>query len=173
MPGAGRDRAGDPNRDPADAARVQQMLLNPLGNASKYTQAEGEIHLTATVESSEGVVRVTDSGMGIAQAILPHIFELFTRGDAVGRIPRHGRRAHGVRELAMLYNRGVKARSRGQGRAASSRYGCRSMDHAGLAMSRPGPAAASVAAILRQPQPQFLSKATCLSIRCWWPLRAR
>lgn len=102
----------------ADSARVQQMLLNLLGNASKYTQPEGEIHLTATVESSEAVIRITDNGMGIAQEMLPHIFELFTRGDPVGRIPGMGVGLAVVRELARLHDGGVEARSPGPGKGS-------------------------------------------------------
>ena len=102
----------------ADATRVQQMLLNLLGNASKYTQAGGEIHLTATVESSEVVIRVTDNGMGIAQEILPHIFELFTRGDPVARIPGMGVGLAVVKDLASLHDGGVEARSPGQGKGS-------------------------------------------------------
>ncbi len=102
----------------ADAARLQQMLLNLLGNASKYTQAGGEIHLTATVESSEAVIRITDNGMGIAQEILPHIFELFTRGDPASPVSGLGVGLAVVKELANLHDGGVEARSPGQGKGS-------------------------------------------------------
>ena len=102
----------------ADDARVQQMLLNLLSNASKYTQEEGEIHLTATVESSEAVIRITDNGMGIAQEILPHIFELFTRGHPAGHVPGMGVGLAVVKELASLHDGGVEARSAGHGKGS-------------------------------------------------------
>jgi PAS domain S-box-containing protein len=102
----------------ADAARVQQMLLNLVGNASKYTQEAGEIHLTATVESSEAVIRITDNGMGIAQEILPHIFGLFTRGDPLTKIPGMGVGLAVVKELASLHDGGVEARSAGHGKGS-------------------------------------------------------
>lgn len=102
----------------ADDARVQQMLLNLLSNASKYTQEEGEIHLTATVESSEAVIRITDNGMGIAQEILPHIFELFTRGHPADHVPGMGVGLAVVKELASLHDGGVEARSAGHGKGS-------------------------------------------------------
>jgi two-component system CheB/CheR fusion protein len=101
-----------------DAARLQQMLLNLLGNASKYTQAGGEIHLTATVEASDAVIRITDNGMGIPQEILPHIFDLFTRGDPVDHIPGMGVGLAVVKELATLHDGGVEARSPGRGKGS-------------------------------------------------------
>jgi PAS domain S-box-containing protein len=102
----------------ADASRLQQMLLNLLGNASKYTPEGGAIHLTATVEAGEAVMRITDNGTGIPQDVLPHIFDLFTRGNPVGRIPGMGVGLAVVRELASLHGGGVEARSPGTGKGS-------------------------------------------------------
>jgi PAS domain S-box-containing protein len=71
----------------ADAARLEQVFVNLLANAAKYTQERGRVALTVNVESPGGqqveecVVRVRDSGIGIAPELVPHVFELFTQAD--------------------------------------------------------------------------------------------
>ncbi len=72
----------------ADPARLEQVFVNLLVNASKYTHAGGDIELLAYVENGQVVVRVRDSGVGIAPANLPHIFSLFMQVDAAA--PRSG-----------------------------------------------------------------------------------
>ena len=65
----------------ADAARLEQVLVNLLTNAAKYTDEGGGITMKAEVASGEAVLRVRDTGVGIAPELLPHIFDLFTQGD--------------------------------------------------------------------------------------------
>lgn len=102
----------------ADAGRLQQMLLNLLGNAIKYTPAAGHIELTATVEGHEAVVRVVDDGIGIPTGTLPRIFDLFTRGDPPRDVPGQGVGLAVVRELAALHGGSVDARSPGEGKGS-------------------------------------------------------
>lgn len=64
-----------------DAARLEQVLVNLLGNACKYTPPGGRIALTLTRSGDEAVLRVRDSGIGIAPELLPHVFELFTQAE--------------------------------------------------------------------------------------------
>ncbi len=66
----------------ADPTRTEQILGNLLTNAAKYTEPGGRIDLDARVEGAEVVVRVRDSGVGIAAAMLPEVFGLFTQVDA-------------------------------------------------------------------------------------------
>jgi PAS domain S-box-containing protein len=66
----------------ADPARVAQVLANLLSNAAKYTPAGGSIWLTAERLGDEVVVRVRDTGTGLAPEIIPKIFDLFVQGDA-------------------------------------------------------------------------------------------
>ena len=61
--------------------RLAQVVGNLLTNAAKYTEANGRIRLTAQREDGEAVLRVRDTGIGIAPDMLPHIFELFVQVD--------------------------------------------------------------------------------------------
>ncbi len=65
-----------------DAARLRQVLLNLLGNAVKFT-LEGEIVVRVDAGTPADAVRITitDTGVGIAPASLPHVFEPFRQGD--------------------------------------------------------------------------------------------
>lgn len=102
----------------ADALRVQQMLLNLLGNASKYTPAGGHIDVTASVEADMAVIRVADDGIGIDPQVLPHIFELFTRDASRTTQPGLGVGLAVVKELATLHGGGIEARSLGPGKGS-------------------------------------------------------
>jgi len=63
----------------ADPTRLIQVLTNLLHNASKYTEDNGQIWLIAAEVEGEVVVRVRDNGIGIAAAMLPRVFDLFTQ----------------------------------------------------------------------------------------------
>lgn len=70
----------------ADPARLEQVVVNLLNNAAKYTDPGGLIRMTVDQEGAEAVVRVRDNGVGIAPEMLPHVFELFTQVDgSLGR----------------------------------------------------------------------------------------
>ena len=71
-----------------DAARLEQVLVNLLTNAAKYTDEGGRIWLSVeAADAAEAaavpmvVIKVRDTGMGIAPELLPHIFDLFTQAD--------------------------------------------------------------------------------------------
>ncbi len=65
----------------ADPMRLAQVVGNLLTNAAKYTEANGQIWLTAAREHGEAVLKVRDNGIGIGPDMLPHIFELFVQVD--------------------------------------------------------------------------------------------
>jgi PAS domain S-box-containing protein len=65
----------------ADPARLEQVLINLLTNAAKYTESGGRIWLTAAQVQNQVVIRVRDDGIGIAPEKLPEMFELFVQGD--------------------------------------------------------------------------------------------
>jgi PAS domain S-box-containing protein len=64
----------------ADSTRLEQILLNLLTNAIKYTDVGGRIRLSAQRDGDQVVVRVRDTGMGITPDLLPRIFDLFVQG---------------------------------------------------------------------------------------------
>jgi CheY-like chemotaxis protein len=64
-----------------DPTRLTQVIVNLLTNAAKYTPNSGQIRLIVTREDGNAVIRVRDTGIGIAPDLLPSIFDLFTQGD--------------------------------------------------------------------------------------------
>jgi PAS domain S-box-containing protein len=65
----------------ADAARLEQVIVNLLQNAVKYTPAGGEIRVLVTPEGRDAVLSIRDSGVGIAPELLPRVFDIFVQGD--------------------------------------------------------------------------------------------
>lgn len=65
----------------ADAVRIEQVIVNLLTNAAKYTPEEGNIWLTLEREDDQAVIRVRDNGEGIAAEVMPTLFTLFSQAD--------------------------------------------------------------------------------------------
>ncbi|MDC0710259.1 ATP-binding protein [Stigmatella sp. ncwal1] len=69
----------------ADATRLEQVVLNLLNNAAKYTEPGGRIHVRLEREETPthawAVLRVRDTGRGIAQDMLGRVFDLFVQVD--------------------------------------------------------------------------------------------
>ena len=99
----------------ADAQRVDQILVNLLSNASKFTPSGGTIQLSVTVEDDMAAIRVEDDGVGIAPEVLPRIFELFTREDHAHAPDGLGVGLTVVRNLVELHGGFVEGRSPGRG----------------------------------------------------------
>jgi PAS domain S-box-containing protein len=110
----------EPVRVEADATRLAQVVSNLLHNAAKFTEEGGHIGLHAERAGAGAVVRVCDSGTGIAADLLPHVFGLFTQGD------RSLARSEGglgigltlVKSLVELHGGTVTAHSGGPGRGS-------------------------------------------------------
>jgi signal transduction histidine kinase len=70
----------------ADFTRLAQAFANLLHNAVKYTPNAGRITVRATLESGDVIVEVSDTGIGIAAAAIPTIFDMFMQsGETNGR----------------------------------------------------------------------------------------
>jgi len=64
-----------------DSTRLEQVVVNLLNNAAKYTDEGGHIWLSLQQEGNEAVLQVRDSGVGIAPELMPSIFDLFTQAE--------------------------------------------------------------------------------------------
>jgi histidine kinase len=110
----------------ADADRISQVVTNLVGNALRATPAEGTVTVSCAREGGSAVIRVVDTGEGLAEEDLERIFERFYRvpgrrvtgqdsGSGIGlTIARGIVRAHGG-ELA------TESRGKGQGAVFTAR----------------------------------------------------
>ena len=101
----------------ADAGRLEQVVVNLLGNAAKYTDPGGEVCLSVRLEGAQAVLFVRDSGIGIAADVLPHVFDLYMQADPSSR---HAEAGLGiglalVKSLVELHGGAVSAASAGLG----------------------------------------------------------
>jgi len=105
----------------ADPDRLQQIVWNLLTNAVRFTPRGGRVTVSGDRTASGIVLRVRDTGTGIPQDKLPHIFERFMQVDSSTT------RAHGglglglaiVRHLVEAHGGDVEAQSEGIGRGAT------------------------------------------------------
>ena len=104
-----------------DPDRLAQIFSNLLSNAAKYTDAGGEIRIRVEREGECAIVRIIDTGIGIAQEDLSRVFDLFSQ---VGE--HHGKADGGlgiglslVRGLVQMHGGSVNAESAGPGRGST------------------------------------------------------
>jgi PAS domain S-box-containing protein len=64
-----------------DPTRIEQVVLNLLANAAKYTPPGGRIDLSASRLDAEILITVQDNGLGISPGRLPEMFQLFAQGE--------------------------------------------------------------------------------------------
>lgn len=72
----------EPTRVHGDAARLEQVIVNLLSNAAKYTSEGGNIWVGCHAEKGQAIVIIRDNGVGIEPKLLPHVFDLFTQADS-------------------------------------------------------------------------------------------
>ena len=100
--------SGDPNR-------LQQVFWNLMTNAVKFTPKGGRVQVTLARVNSHLEIQVVDTGQGIGDEFLPHVFDRFRQADG-GTTRRHGGLGLGlaiVKQLVELHGGTVQARSGG------------------------------------------------------------
>jgi signal transduction histidine kinase len=104
----------------ADPERLELVLGNLLGNAAKYTEPGGRVTVSVEAARAEVVLRVRDTGIGIAPDVLPFVFDPFVREVVPGVRPRRGSGLGLllVRTLVELHGGRVQASSAGRGRGS-------------------------------------------------------
>ena len=109
----GPDRAGD--RD-----RLLQVLWNLLSNAIKFTPAGGRIAVGAAAHAGSVTLSVADTGIGISEEHLPHVFQRFWQAET-GTSREYAGLGIGLalaRHLVEMHGGTIAARSEGPGRGA-------------------------------------------------------
>jgi two-component system CheB/CheR fusion protein len=104
----------------ADFTRVEQIIWNLLSNAIKFTPRGGSIRVSVYEENKYAVLKVADSGQGIAPEFLPFVFDMFNQADG-SNTREHGGLGIGlalVNQLAESHGGSVKATSQGLGQGA-------------------------------------------------------
>jgi len=66
-----------------DRARLKQVIVNLLDNAIKYTPPGGEVSIAVNSRDGTAILEVSDTGCGVPEAAIPHLFERFYRADEV------------------------------------------------------------------------------------------
>ena len=105
----------------ADFTRLAQAISNLMNNAVKYTPRGGRITLRAAEDDGDVMISVSDTGIGIAPSVLPHIFDVFMQGNDPTGQPRDGL---GIgltlaRRLIELHDGRIQAMSEGPGTGAT------------------------------------------------------
>lgn len=108
-----------PNTGPVrlDTQRLQQALWNLLSNAIKFTPAGGSVVVRCLATQNTVEIQVNDTGAGIAQETMPHIFERFRRGTDL--VEGLGLGLAIVKGIVQLHGGSISATSEGAGRGAS------------------------------------------------------
>jgi two-component system sensor histidine kinase BaeS len=94
-----------------DPSRLGQVVDNLLGNALKFTPVGGEVVLEVRPEADVALLRVADTGPGIPESELPHVFERFWRGERARGVAGSGIGLAVVAELVRAHGGQVEVSS--------------------------------------------------------------
>lgn len=74
----------------ADAPQLERVITNLLGNAIKYTPADGRVTVTTAAGNGAATIAVQDTGPGVPAELLPHLFEKYRRARESRRVEGTG-----------------------------------------------------------------------------------
>lgn len=103
-----------------DTTRLQQIFWNLLSNAIKFTPRNGRVKVTLRMDGTRAIVKIADTGVGIEEQFLPHVFERFRQQDS-GMNRTYGGLGLGlsiVKHLVELHGGLVSAESEGKGKGS-------------------------------------------------------
>jgi len=120
-----------------DPDRLQQVMWNLLSNAVKFTPRGGHVQVRLQRANSHIEISVSDSGVGIREDFLPHLFERFRQADSTTT------RAHGglglglaiARQIVELHGGTIHAFSGGEGKGATFRIELPAIVHSAVVVS--------------------------------------
>ncbi len=115
------EMAADSDEISGDADRLQQIVWNLLSNAIKFTPRDGRVTVRVERHDDDLTLTVRDTGQGISQDFLPHVFDRFSQAEN-GSTRAHGGLGLGlaiVRHLVELHAGIVEAASDGAGQGAT------------------------------------------------------
>ena len=96
-----------------DIRMIQRMIANLLDNAIKYTPREGRVHISLDSSAEKSVIiAIQDTGTGISEEDLPHIFERFFRGNPSRPQTGFGLGLSLARAIANAHSSKINVRSR-------------------------------------------------------------
>jgi len=132
-----------------DLVRIEQIAMNLMSNALKFTPSGGRIAVQLARDGDDAVLQVTDSGRGITADFLPHVFGLFKQADS------HTTRQEGglgiglalVNELVRLHGGRVAAASAGIGQGATFTVHLPLKHHSDFGTLHPVPDISSLAGV--------------------------
>ena len=104
-----------------DGERLRQVVANLLSNAVRFTPSGGRVSVELTVAGDRARLAVTDTGRGINDKFLPHVFERFRQADASSTRAEAGLGLGLaiVRHIVELHRGRVRADSAGEGTGAT------------------------------------------------------
>ena len=118
--------------------RLEQVFFNLIGNALKFTPSGGRVTINASAQGTQAHVRVTDTGVGIEPAFLPHVFDRFRQADSA-TTRTYGGLGLGLsiaKQLVDAHKGSISVTSEGKGSGATFIVA--------LPVASPAPAAAAV-----------------------------
>src|SRR6185295_3801587 len=104
-----------------EPVRLQQIALNLVSNAIKFTDPGGNVSVTTGLNGTQAYLTVVDNGVGIEPEFLPHVFDRFRQADG-STSRRHGGLGLGLAiadALAKMHSGHLEAQSDGVGKGAT------------------------------------------------------